>query len=359
MPRDDIRLYSARPTVRVAGLAMPVVDAAIHAMVMRERVGGLSSLELGLVDWTSAPDGRAGFAAVGDSPLTLGAPIEVYAGDATGPQQIFAGRITALEGEMRRSGPPLFTVLAEDGLFPARRIRRRRSFEAASPADLIRRVAEDHGLEADIDGLDRPVADWAQINETDLAFLRRVLARVDGDMQVVGGRLQAGPRAARRRSDLTLNWPSELLAVRVTADLADQVAQTTVAGFDPDAGRAVSATAADGTFGPGGGRRAAAILAGAFEAWEERLGTEAPMTEAEAAARARAANGARARRFVRADGTAQGDPALRVGSWLTLTGLNPMFVNAYAVTEATHRFDAADGYLTDFVAECAFLGEAS
>jgi hypothetical protein len=82
------------------------------------------------------------------------------------------------------------------------------------------------------------------------------------------------------------------------------------------------------------------------------------MTEAEATLRARARHGARARRFVTADGTAQGDPALRVGAWLTLLGVNPMFVNVYAVTSATHRFDAADGYLTDFLAECAFLGAA-
>lgn len=357
MPRDDLRLYSARPTVRVAGLAMPVVDAALEGMVMREAVGGLSTLELSLTDWSSTPDGRAGFAAVGDNPLTLGAAIEVYAGDAQAPRQIFAGRITAVEGEMRRAAPPLFTVLAEDALFAARRVRRRRSFEGRTPADLIRQVAQDHGLRADVDGLDAPASDWAQINETDLAFLRRVLGRCDGDVQVVGETLQAGPRAARRRTELALSWPGDLVSVRITADLADQVAETTVAGFDPAAGRAVSSTATEGEFGPGAGRRADAVLRRKFDAFAERHGAEGPMTEAEARARARALHGARARGFVIADGTAQGDPELRVGSWLSLSGVNPMFAGVYAVTSATHRFDLTDGYLTDFIAESAHLGD--
>ena len=64
----------------------------------------------------------------------------------------------------------------------------------------------------------------------------------------------------------------------------------------------------------------------------------------------------RARRFVRADGTAQGDGAIRVGTWVTLSGINPFFANTYNVVAATHRFDSEQGYMTDFVAECAYLG---
>ena len=71
---------------------------------------------------------------------------------------------------------------------------------------------------------------------------------------------------------------------------------------------------------------------------------------------ARAAQGIAARGFVTADGLATGDPAIRVGSRLALVGVNPMFENAYCVTSAIHRFDREDGYVTEFIAQCAYLG---
>ena len=357
MPRDEA-LANLRPTVRIRGLEMPVLDRAILAMTAREQVGGLASLELTLIDWSSAPDGRAGYAAAGsDNPLKLGAPIEIYCGDVRSPQQIFAGRITGLEAESPRQGPPRITVLAEDALFAARRIRRRRLFEDASPADIVRAVAQDHGLTPEIrDGLDAPLGLWAQVDETDLAFLRRVLASVDADAQAVAQALQAGPRARDRRTELELAWPRDLIRVRLTADLAHQAAETTAAGFDPLTGEAVSATSADPELGPGAGRSAAEILSAEFAGWQAHLGDLGAASQAEADALARAAQGIAARGFVTADGLATGDPAIRVGSRLALVGVNPMFENAYCVTSAIHRFDREDGYVTEFIAQCAYLG---
>ncbi|WP_339950576.1 contractile injection system protein, VgrG/Pvc8 family [uncultured Albimonas sp.] len=357
MARDEIP-GNARPTVRIRGLEMPVLDRAILAMTAREQEGGLSSLELTLVDWSSAPDGRAGFAAAGaDNPLKLGAPIEIYCGDVRAPQQVFAGRITALEAESPRQGPPRIAVLAEDALFPARRTRRRRLFEDASPADIVRAIAEDHGMTPEIrDGLDAPLTTWAQVDESDLAFLRRVLASVDADAQAVAQTLQAGPRARDRRTELELAYPRDLLSVRITADLAHQPAETTAAGFDPLTGQAVAATSADPELGPGEGREAASILRAEFEGFQAHLGDLGAVSQAEAEAAARAAQGAAARGFVTADGLAMGDPAIRVGSRLALVGVNPMFENAYCVTSAIHRFDREDGYVTEFIAQCAYLG---
>jgi len=56
---------------------------------------------------------------------------------------------------------------------------------------------------------------------------------------------------------------------------------------------------------------------------------------------------------------AEGNPLLRVGSYLTLSGLGPRFSNTYYTTSTVHRFDSAAGYRTEFTAECAYLGGAS
>jgi len=67
----------------------------------------------------------------------------------------------------------------------------------------------------------------------------------------------------------------------------------------------------------------------------------------------------RSRRFVVARGVAEGNPMLRVGTYLTLTGLGPRFSNTYYTTAAVHRFDTEKGYATEFTAECAYLGAGS
>jgi phage protein D len=357
---DDelIPLQSARPTVRIDGQQRPVIDAGVIAMRMREAVGGLSSLELKITDWRSHDDGGAGFAFADEATVKLGSAIKVYAGATLEPQEIFDGVATALEIETGPDAAPTFAVLAEDKLQHARKTRRSRVIADVSPADLVRLIASDHRLDADVrDGLDQPVGTWAQMNESDLAFLRRVLDRFDADAQVVGGRLQAGPRARDPRAQVELRLGDGLVRARAIADLADQTAKVRLSAWNPADGEQVEATATAGELGPGAGRAGAGLLSRAFGGeFPEHVGHQGPMRQDEADAVARATFSKRARRFVRVEATAQGDPRLRVGSWITLAGVNPLFAGSFVMVEACHRFDLENGYMTDLVAEGAYLG---
>jgi phage protein D len=360
MPTDDYRVISARPTIRLAGLELPLLTENIARLRMREAIGGLSSLELVVYDILSDHDGRAGYGATAESPLALGAEIQVYMGETAEPRQIFDGRVTALEAEVGPSTAPLFTLLAEDRLFGARITRRSRTLEDVSPADILRTIAAEHGLSAEIrDGLEAPTGSWAQINESDLAFLRRVLERVDGDAQAVANALQAGPRARDPRTTRTLRLGENLVRARITADLADQATEVRVSGLDPATGEAVLASASDGELGPGSGHAGATLLRESFDVRREHRGVEDALTDSEAERVAQALFGQRARRFVRVDAVAQGDADIRVGSHVEIGGVNPFFENTYVVVEAIHRFDLENGYLTELTAEGAFLGDGA
>ncbi|WP_370034237.1 phage late control D family protein [Qipengyuania mesophila] len=362
MARDDPpTLFSARPTVRIGTMEYPMLADQVTAMEMREATGGMSSLEISFTDWVTAPDGSAGYGALGsDQPFKLGEEIAVYAGPSGGPQEIFKGLITALESEVCADRGPQLTVLAEDLLFTMRRARRSRLFEDMSPKMVVEQIAGEYSLTPQVrDGLDDPVKTWAQLAETDLAFLRRVLALLDADLQLVGTDLQVGPVARDQRTEVELAFPDKLVALRATADLADQFGETSVSGMDIDAGEQAEASMMEGELGPGEGGLAKDILARKFQPYRNHLKEHGPVDVSWAQAMAKSAHGRQARKFLRAHGTAVGDPRIRVGSWLTLTGLNPMFANQYVVAEAVHRFDLENGYQTDFVAECArFGGEA-
>ena len=59
------------------------------------------------------------------------------------------------------------------------------------------------------------------------------------------------------------------------------------------------------------------------------------------------------------DDDGEGNPNLRVGTYLQLAGLGPRFSNTYYATSTVHHFDTEGGYETQFCAECAYLGSGS
>jgi phage protein D len=352
-------LHTASPAIEIDGMSYPLVAANLELMRMTEGLGGLSSLEVALTDETTLGDGSASHAAGAGSPLQLGAGIRVFAGPAeVHAFEIFDGQITAIESEVREGCAALFTVLAEDRLLAARRIRRTRLFEKKSAKDLVEQVAADHKLTPEVrDGVDTETADWMQSDETDLAFLRRILARSDADVQIVGDKLQAGRIGMNQRSLVQLAAGNTLKRARITADIAEQVNEIRLASFDPASGEAVDAKGKGGGFGPGKGKTGADLLKDKFSEVKMHLGRFGPMTDAAAQKLAQYECDRRARSFVTVAGTAQGNPELRVGTWVELSGVNPQFANQYAVTRAIHRWDRRDGYLTDFEAQSAYLGE--
>jgi len=358
---DPQAVHSTLPTVEIDGMSYPHVTRNLVTVRMEEALGGLSSLELTITDWVARDDGSAGHGSDGGTPLKLGAGIRVFMGPAAVlAGEIFDGQVTALECETREAQPPLITVIAEDRLFTARRKRRTRLFENQSLKDIVGAIASDHGLTPEVrDGLPGFTATWAQQDETDLAFLRRLLARFDGDLQIVGSKLQVGKIGLNQRSAVTLTAGTSLQSVRVTADVADQVTAAKVASHDPATGEALTGEAQARGNGPGKGKTGADVLNEKFAAVAWPLGRYGPMTQGEADAVAQAEYDRRARAFVRAYGTAIGTAQLRVGTWVTLAGVNAQFANDYAVIRCTHRYDQTFGYRTDFIAECAYLGEAA
>ncbi|WP_437310844.1 phage late control D family protein [Sorangium sp. So ce388] len=361
MPEPSLsrqEVYRATPTIRVDGQADAKVAGLVRSMRLVESEGGMSALELRLDNLASDTGGDAALAFEDERIVKLGATIAVYGGDESSPQEIFRGVITALEATFSEASSPELVVLAEDALQRARMARRTLVHADASIADLANDLASRLGLRPVITGFSDRVGRQAQIGETDLAFVRRLVASRDGDLQVVGDELHVSPRKDVRRGAVELALYSQLRRARVTADLAHQATGVIVGGWDAVQGQRVEEIGTGANLGPGAGRRGDELLLQAIGQRDEHLHDVGATTDAEARAVADAAFDRRARRFVCVDATAIGNPALRVGTHVTLSGLSRRFDNTYYVVRAVHRFDRSAGYETDFEAECAFLGDA-
>jgi phage protein D len=361
MPGGDQNpsFVSLRPAVRVEGREHEKINELLLAMRLTEAEAGMSGLELRFLDWASEGGGRADSAFSDEAIVKLGSALTVYAGEGHAPDEIFRGKVTALEYARDERNAPELSLLAEDALQKARLVRRTKVYESATLAGVANEVARAAGLTPRVTGLTDDLGTLVQLDESDLAFLRRLLARHGADLQVVGEELHVSPRQDVRRGALTLAHGAELREVRIAADLADQVSEVTATGWDAAQGARVTGRSDGSGLGPGRGRTGASVLEDKFGRRAEHLGRLAAMsTEAEARAVASAEHARRARRFVRVTGKAVGSPSLRVGTHVSLTGLPDRWNNTYYVVRAEHRFDLASGYETLFEAEGAYLGDA-
>lgn len=355
-PLSQHALYAARPVVRVNGQEQQLVNGLLLAMDLVEQEDGLAALELQFSNLASREDGSVELAFEDESVLKIGDRLTVYAGEEQAPTEIFQGMVTALEAEFSEQSAPILIALAEDALQKSRMTRRTKTYENKTLADIVRELANNLGLTPRITGFTRDLGVQVQMNESDLAFLRRLLARNDGDVQVVGTELHMAPRGQVRRGTVELRMQSQLRRVSVLADLAHQVSEITVTGWDATQGQRITGRSSGSNRGPGRGRTGAELLANALGRRSHQLSHLHVMNDAEANALAEAAFDERQRRFVTVRGTAEGNPLLRVGTHVTLTGLGPRFSNTYYVTQCRHRFDLNRGYETDFTGECAFWG---
>jgi len=345
-------VYATRPALRVNGQADEQLATQLMSWELHECIDGLAALQLRAANWVVDERGRGNFAQGPSGALRLG----VSLGLAFADQTLFDGCISAIGLDAGERQAPVLTVAAEDALMRGRLARRTKVYEQTSLAGLLQQLLGNLGLGVELQGLSDTRQVWAQFNESDLAFARRLLAAQDATLLVQGSRCWAGPLAQVPGDDIELSLGGQLREVQVQADLAQQCTQISVAGFDPVQGSDFQARSSGRQPGPGEGQRGDALLAQTLGARPEHLAGQAAFTQAEAQALADAAFDQRLRRFVTARGVAEGLPLLRAGTRLRLQGLGDWFSNRFQVVEVWHRFDLTHGYRTEFVAHGAFLG---
>jgi phage protein D len=358
-PISEDPRYRARPTVRIDDQEQPSITHRVNAFKVTEQAGGMSSLELRLSNepGEEAPE-TAAFAFEDERDLALGSRITIYSGDEQNPREIFRGVVSGIEAEFHEDGQAEILVLAEDALQGGRLARRSKTHDDLKLSSLANDVARSLSLTPKVTGFTDSIGVQVQLNESDLAFLRRMLERYDGDLQVVGAELHVTPRSQVNRGTVELAARGgQLRRARFVADLAHQVTEVTTAGWDVNGAQRITGTSSGSNLGPGTGRTGSSVLGQKLNIQRsEHIGNPPVASQTEAQAVADAAFDQRARRFVIAHGTAEGNAQLRVGTSVKITGTSKRFDNTYYIVRACHRFDLERGYETDFEAECAYLG---
>ncbi|MFM8356914.1 MAG: phage late control D family protein, partial [Verrucomicrobiota bacterium] len=348
MPPANRLLQVSRPSFEIDGQANDRLAEGLLRLKVIETIDGLYRCEATFGNWGN-DGGRPAYLYIDRQVLDFGKAFTVKLDDTT----LFEGRVMALEAEFPPDRPPEVTVLAEDRLQDLRMTRRTRTFTDQSDADVFRQIAGDHGVSPDIDLPGPTHKVLAQVNQSDLAFLRERARVLGAELKLEGTTFHVATRPSRGSEPIELNHGRQLRAFTVLADLAHQRTAMAATGWDVAAKSEIRQEAGDSVLGGEleDGESGASLLQSALGERKDSVVHTMPLTSDEARHIAESAFRLAARRFVRGRGVAEPAAHFRVGSTVDLVELGPLFSGKYYVYELCLRFDGQQGLRTEFSCE--------
>ncbi len=349
--------YTARPTIEVGGTQQPGLSDGLQEMLVEETSAGLSRCEVTFANW-GPKNGAVDFLYFDRQLFDFGKSLKITIGGGDASGVVFQGRVMGMEGRFLRSRPPEIMVLAEDRLQDLRLTRRTRTFENVTDSDLFQSVASQYGLQTKIDVNGPTYRVMAQINQSDLAFLRERARAIDAELWIDDSTLNVKSRNRRETDDVTLTFGQGLLELSVLADIAGQSGGFVVSGWDVSGKKALTYRATDSVLAGelNGDLSGASVMTKAIGNHDQQIVHDLPFTAQEAQALAEGEYRRAARRFVTGTGIAEGDARLRVGTKLQLAATGSMFDGKYYITRVRHLFDGNNGYRTQFAVERTGIG---
>src|SRR5579859_8100841 len=223
-------LRAARPTINLDGQDSSTLSEGLLRLVIAEHTDGLYRCEAHFGNW-GPKDGATDFLYFDRASVDFGKTFKVKIGSDV----LFEGRITGMEAHFPSGSPPELAVLAVDRFQDLRMTRRTRSFSDISDSSLFNQIANDHGLTPNVDLPSTNYKVLAQVNQSDLAFLRDRARAIGAELWMDGSNLYAKPRTSRTGAAVQLGYRRELHSYVVLADLAHQRTAVVASGWDVSA----------------------------------------------------------------------------------------------------------------------------
>lgn len=316
------------PTSIASALEMAVVESTLHLPSMATLT--FHDPEMTLID---------------GSTLVPGAELVISVKAGPQPKILFDGEIVALEPEFS-SRTQRLVVRAFDRLHRLTRRRRTLSYVNVKDSDVFSKLAAECGLQTDNVGATTVVhPHLLQANQTDLEFMQSRAALIGRLLRVEGKKLLSSSVAIG--SDVSLSWDQGLHEFHPRLTSSIFVSEVTVRSWDYKTKKELigKATTSD---------KSAVI--GNISGFTNGYGTVANhaisncsiSTQDDASKLANAHLARLNGQVIEAEGSSIGSPELVAGKTVQVDSVGTRFSGKYLITNATHRYDAASGYTTNF-----------
>ncbi len=281
--------------------------------------------------------------------LAPGKTVEIAAKAGQGETPLFDGEIIELEPDF---GPKAhnFIVRAFDRMHRLGRGRFVRSYLNVTDEDLVRKIAQEVGLQVKMESTSQVYAYVLQNNQTNLEFLRGRAAALGYALYVKGKTLYCEPPRASGQAT-KLEWGVTLATFQPRLTTVMQVDDVVVRGWDPATKQEIVGQAKRGNGTPkvGESKSGGEVAHDAYKLAAQGLVTDRPMrVQATADRLAQAVADRTAGGFIEAEGGCGGNPAIVAGASIEVSAVGDRFSGTYLVTNAVHLFSAQSGYTSQF-----------
>jgi phage protein D len=328
--------------VEIDGSALaPDVEAQLDSVLVVDRLAMPDTFTLVFRDPGRDILGKAG--------LEIGKKVEIKTNGAasTTPETLIKGEVTSIETEYDSMG----TRAVVRGYDLSHRLaagRKTATYQNVTYSDIASQVASAAGLTADVDSTSGTHEHVFQVNQSDLDFLYGLARQVGYDCRVDGDKLvfkkpvesSTGPSEAtdpQQLAPLQLHWGENLQEFRARMTAVAQVAKVEVRGWDPVAKQEIigkaDPTAVNAEL-PTTPAQLAEKVGGQTLVVVNHGVTAQDAADQLAASRAEQIGSA----AFEATAVALGDPALKAGVAVNVSGVDPSLCGKWTISGTRHEF---------------------
>ena len=281
-------------------------------------------------------------------PFAIGLKLEVRLGakEKQATETLFKGDIVTLEPSFGSGGVALL-VRAFDRAHLLHRARRVRTFQNQTATDIVGSICRENGLSYEGQASGSPYEFMMQENLTDWDFIWQLAERAGFEFLVEDS--TAKFRKPGSGETVALEWPKTLQSFNPRVTAVQQVKSVSLAAHDPKTKQKIEKTtnwnASMQVATIGLGRDA---VANPFAAANVHIATEPVKSTAEAEAVTQALLEKLSNGYVAAEGVAFGNPKLKAGTMIQVSGVGEKFSGTYRIATASHVLRGGGSYLTTF-----------
>jgi uncharacterized protein involved in type VI secretion and phage assembly len=327
--------HVASASIKVAGQRLDPEDMNhVEKIEVRNFVGLPDMATIRMAD----PEGRH----ITDPPFFIGDEIEIMLGDieASNPSAVFTGEVVTFEPEFTTAAATI-SVRAYDKSHRLHRNRRSATFQDMTLSDVVKKVVGENGLQTGtIDSTTTVHPFLQQSMESDLDFINRLAALENCEFGFSEGKAFLQTRRNGGGTVPTLSWRENVKSFKPRMSAAQQHDKVKVSSYDPVSRAAVVGEATT----PGALPRPAQEVrdkAAAFGASELLVSDRVANTADEARTIAQSTLDKLASGSFEAEGTMEGDPAVKAGGKLKLEGFG-RFDGEHDLSSVTHVYGHGD-----------------
>lgn len=273
----------------------------------------------------------------------IGKPVEISAQASDdlggGEGTLMKGEITALEPNFSAEGETSFVVRGYSQSHRLHRGKKSRTFLKQTDKEIVGTIAQELGLDSDIDSTSVKHEYVAQSNQTNMEFLQSRAARLGYKVHVADKKLYFKKSDANLDSAIPeLDLADGLRSFRPYISATHQASKVTVVGWDSKLKKIIKAEASpNASLNQGGiGETGGAVAKKTFGDADMVVVDRPVATPDEAKAMAETVASDLSQEFMQAEGQCYGNPKVKAGCTIKIKGIGERFSGNYFITAATH-----------------------